>query len=57
MLNNGKLSFDNTVVLKSIMVALGRGPDLDPVKFSSSDGEKFLQKIHENWSRIESTFN
>jgi hypothetical protein len=65
MLNNNRLSFDKSVVLKCIMVSLGEGAELDPDKFVSSkdpdkDGNKtkpLAQRIEEDWSRIEGTLN
>lgn len=57
MLNNGKLDFDKSVVLKAIFTALGYGATLNPDVFTSSKGDEVLGAIQSNWSKIESAFN
>jgi len=57
MLNNDKLNFDKNVVLKCMSVALGHKAELDAQQMSSAEGEKLLDKIKGNWTRIEGAFN
>jgi len=57
MLNNGQLEFDKDLVLKCIVVALGRGAELDPEKFTSEDGDKLMKEVKDNWEKLQNTFD
>ncbi len=50
------LTFDKDFALKCLVVAHGRGAELNPEKFNSSDGEKLLDEISEDWDRSEQAF-
>lgn len=56
LLNESKLEFDKTLVLKCIVVAYGLGAELRSEKFTSSQGEKLLDAIETHWDEIEATF-
>jgi len=57
LLNNNKLCFDKSFALKCLVVANGKGSELNPEKFTSSDGELLLKTIENNWTKAEDTFN
>jgi hypothetical protein len=50
------LSFDKDFVLKCLVVAHGRGAELNAEKFNSADGEKLLDDISLNWDQAEGAF-
>lgn len=50
------LSFDKDFVLKCLVVAHGRGAELNPEKFNSTEGEKLLKEISTNWDQAEQAF-
>jgi len=56
LLNDGRLSFDKNLVLKCIIVAMGRGAELQPTKFTDKDGAALLKDVQENWPRLEGAF-
>lgn len=57
MLRSGTgLSFDKDFALKCLVVSHGRGAELNPDKFNSSDGEKLLEEISQDWDRSEQAF-
>lgn len=56
LLNNKKLSFDKSFVLKCLVVAHGMGAELNPEKFTSASGATLLATIQNDWPRAEAAF-
>jgi hypothetical protein len=56
MLNEPRLAFTKDFVLKCLVVAHGQGAELKPEKFSSTEGEKLLKSIEQDWPRAEEVF-
>lgn len=50
------LPFDKDFVLKCLVLAHGRGPELNAAKFNSVDGEKLLREISDEWDKAELAF-
>ena len=55
-LNEGRLGFDKTFVLKCLLVCNSKGAELDSDKFTSSDGEDMVGTIEANWAKAEAAF-
>jgi Protein of unknown function DUF262 len=56
ILNDGRLSFDKTFALKCLVVAHGKGAELSPDSFASSEGEKLIAAIQADWPKAETAF-
>jgi Protein of unknown function DUF262 len=56
ILNDQRLSFDKTFVLKCLVVSQGKGAELTPEKFTSESGADLLKLIEEEWERAEAAF-
>lgn len=56
ILNDGRLNFDKTFALKCLVVAHGKGAELLPDKFTSSEGEKLIAAIQADWPKAEGAF-
>ncbi|MEZ4682473.1 MAG: DUF262 domain-containing protein [Caldilineaceae bacterium] len=57
LLNNDKLNFDKNLVLRCIITTMGKEADLSPAKFVGSTGEELLERIEQNWAKLETTFH
>ena len=53
ILNDGRLNFDKTFALKCLVVAHGKGAELSPENFASSEGEKLIAAIQADWPKAE----
>lgn len=56
MLNRTQLGFDKNLVLKCLVVAHGRGAELEPEKFTGPASGKLLEEIETEWPRAEAAF-
>jgi hypothetical protein len=56
ILNDGRLNFDKTFALKCLVVAHGKGAELSPDKFTSSEGVKLIAAIQADWPKAEAAF-
>jgi hypothetical protein len=56
MLNASQLGFDKSLVLKCLVVAHGKGAELEPEKFTDKDGDELLEAIESSWTQAEEAF-
>jgi len=54
--NEGRITFDKSLVLKCLVIAHGLGAELTPDKLNSAEGGSVAKTIEENWPRAEAAF-
>src|SRR5207248_17506 len=56
MLNDGRLGFDKDFPLKCLLVAHGKGAEVNVDKFVGANGEVLLAEMEKEWDKAEKTF-
>ena len=56
LLNGGRLSIENDLILKCLLLAHGEGAEVQTEKFYGARGETLLKRIEDHWDRAESAF-